>query len=148
MSEVFAHPELHRLAARVRVAERTELPEIAVGERRGPEPVSLTQQRLWFLTRLEGASAAYHIRGAFLLRGVLDLGALVGALRRIVERHESLRTRFGVARRVQPQLVFEEHPRVVRIVGSRDERAPQGREAGIGVAQPIERGARVAPDLA
>ncbi|XXX82580.1 amino acid adenylation domain-containing protein [Sorangium sp. So ce134] len=96
LSEVFAHPELHGLAARVRVAERTELPEIAVGERRGPEPVSLTQQRLWFLTRLEGASAAYHIRGAFRLRGELDRGALVGALRRIVERHESLRTRFGV----------------------------------------------------
>ncbi|WP_438011794.1 amino acid adenylation domain-containing protein [Sorangium sp. So ce321] len=96
LSELFAHPELHRLAARVRVAERTALPEIAVGERRGPEPVSLMQQRLWFLTRLEGASAAYHIRGAFRLRGVLDRGALLGALRRIVERHESLRTRFGV----------------------------------------------------
>jgi amino acid adenylation domain-containing protein len=94
VSELFAHPALWRLAARVSGAARTELPEIPVGARRGPEPVSLAQQRLWFLTQLDGASEAYHIRGAVRLHGALDRAALVAALARILERHESLRTCF------------------------------------------------------
>ena len=96
VSELFEHPELDRLAARVSGAARSALPEIPVAERTGPAPLSLAQQRLWFLSRLPGASAAYHIGGTVRLDGALDRGALVRALARIVERHEALRTCFQV----------------------------------------------------
>lgn len=63
-------------------------------QRAGPLPLSLAQQRLWFLARLdEGTSRAYHSRIALRLRGPLDRQALRAALDRIVERHESVRTR-------------------------------------------------------
>src|SRR6185295_16562496 len=48
----------------------------------------------WFLDRLEGGSPQYNIAGALRLKGRLDVEALEKAIETIVERHESLRTRF------------------------------------------------------
>ncbi|MDR6674757.1 AMP-binding protein, partial [Xanthomonas sp. 1678] len=68
-------------------------------------PLSWSQQRLWFLDRLDAAAgAAYHIAAGLQLDGDLDLAALQAALDRIVARHEALRTCFaseaGVPRQV------------------------------------------------
>ncbi|MGK3122462.1 condensation domain-containing protein, partial [Pseudomonas corrugata] len=58
-------------------------------------PLSLAQQRLWFLDQLDhAASVAYHMPAALHLRGSLDRQVLQRALDRIVARHESLRTTF------------------------------------------------------
>ncbi len=57
-------------------------------------PLSHAQERLWFLWRLDPASAAYNVTGAVRLRGRLEVGALRAALARVVEAHESLRQRF------------------------------------------------------
>ncbi|MDH1265250.1 non-ribosomal peptide synthetase [Pseudomonas sp. GD03944] len=69
-------------------------------------PLSHAQQRLWFLDRLEGASAAYNISSAVKLTGELDVTALQTALQRVLDRHESLRTRFSVDGE-QPHQVIE-----------------------------------------
>ena len=58
-------------------------------------PLSFTQQRLWFVDRLEGQSTEYHIAEAFRLRGKLNRDALEEAISEILARHEILRTRFG-----------------------------------------------------
>ncbi|MFJ8311767.1 MULTISPECIES: amino acid adenylation domain-containing protein, partial [unclassified Streptomyces] len=57
-------------------------------------PVSFTQTRLWFLNRLDPDSAAENVSFVARLSGVLDVGALEGALGDVVSRHESLRTVF------------------------------------------------------
>jgi len=57
-------------------------------------PLSLAQQRLWFLTQMEPGSAAYHIPALLRLSGRLDLDALQAALDAVVARHEALRTTF------------------------------------------------------
>jgi amino acid adenylation domain-containing protein/non-ribosomal peptide synthase protein (TIGR01720 family) len=57
-------------------------------------PMSFSQQRFWFLDRLEPGSALYSIPAAVRLCGALDAGALERAFDAIVERHESLRTTF------------------------------------------------------
>ncbi|MEU4445435.1 amino acid adenylation domain-containing protein [Actinosynnema sp. NPDC050801] len=57
-------------------------------------PLSFPQQRLWFLDQLLPGNTAYNISWAVRLSGPLDLDALTWSLRRIVERHEVLRTCF------------------------------------------------------
>ncbi|WP_405139745.1 amino acid adenylation domain-containing protein [Sphaerisporangium sp. NBC_01403] len=61
----------------------------------GDPPLSYGQERMWFLSRLEGSGgAAYNVFLAHRLRGPLDAGALERAIAEIVARHEVLRTRY------------------------------------------------------
>ncbi|MDV8020306.1 non-ribosomal peptide synthetase [Rhodococcus sp. IEGM 1330] len=55
-------------------------------------PLSSAQQRMWFLNRLDTASAINNVPVALLLRGSLDIDALQAAVLDVVGRHESLRT--------------------------------------------------------
>jgi amino acid adenylation domain-containing protein len=56
--------------------------------------LSFAQQRLWFLTQLEGASATYNMQLVLQLSGSLNVIALTWSLDEIVQRHEVLRTTF------------------------------------------------------
>ncbi len=104
---IFAAPTVRALAERL-TAERTAARPALVPVDRGQDLVlSFAQQRLWFLHRLEGPSAAYNIPLALRLSGELDRDALAAALGDLVDRHEILRTvyedRAGVpAQRVLP----------------------------------------------
>ncbi|HEU4326674.1 MAG TPA: amino acid adenylation domain-containing protein [Roseiflexaceae bacterium] len=60
-------------------------------------PISFGQQRLWFLDQWEPDSPAYNLPQAVQLRGLLDIPALERSLNTIVQRHETLRTRFPVS---------------------------------------------------
>ena len=54
-------------------------------------PLSFTQERLWFLGRLQ-ADDAYNVPVAVELTGNLDASKAIAALEQIVARHEALRT--------------------------------------------------------
>ncbi len=93
--------------------------------RDGDLPLSSSQERLWFLDRLDPGSPLYNISQAFRLTGALDLPALAAALTGIVARHESLRTAFGSVRgrprqRVRPP--FAPPVPVVDLAGLTEER--------------------------
>ena len=63
------------------------------GERANWLPPSFAQERLWFLDRLHPGSAFYNIAYAMWLDGTLDVAVMRRALRGIIRRHETLRTR-------------------------------------------------------
>ncbi|MFD7005395.1 amino acid adenylation domain-containing protein [Rhodococcus jostii] len=75
----------------------THRPELRAAPRPERIPLSLAQTRMWFLNQFDTSSPAYNIAMAFRLTGALDLDALRSAMTDVVERHESLRTRFPMA---------------------------------------------------
>jgi len=61
---------------------------------REPAPLSLAQERLWFLDQLEPGNPFYNVAISQRLSGLLDVRALAVALRSVIERHDALRTVF------------------------------------------------------
>jgi amino acid adenylation domain-containing protein len=95
---VFEHSTLSALAAEVdrlrRGAAGVEVPPIVPVPRDGDLPLSLAQERLWFVDRMEAGTATYHMPFFVRLEGELDEDAFRRALDELVRRHESLRTSF------------------------------------------------------
>ncbi len=90
---LFEAPTVAGLAARVGARAGTGVRKPLTARTR-PErpPLSLAQQRMWFLNRFDTDSAANNIPVAVRFTGDLDLDALRGAVADVVARHESLRT--------------------------------------------------------
>jgi amino acid adenylation domain-containing protein len=113
---LFEEPTVARMAEHVTAARQSTatlqaLP-ISVVERSDALPLSLAQQRFWFLDQWEPGNPAYHISLAIRLRGPLKVSALHGSLNTIIARHEALRTIFAVAngepvQRIMPALSIE-----------------------------------------
>lgn len=57
-------------------------------------PLSFVQQRLWTLNQLDENNISYNIPAAFSLKGNIDKRALESSLKKIISRHEILRTNY------------------------------------------------------
>ncbi len=60
-------------------------------------PLSFAQQRLWFVQQLAPDNKAYNVASVLKLQGPLNIPALEKSLNTVVERHETLRTRFQLS---------------------------------------------------
>ncbi|WP_433512347.1 amino acid adenylation domain-containing protein [Nonomuraea sp. CA-143628] len=65
---------------------------VPAGER---APLSSAQLRLWLLDQMGDGGDAYHVPLVLRLTGRLDHDALLAAVHRLAERHESLRSRYA-----------------------------------------------------
>jgi amino acid adenylation domain-containing protein len=70
------------------------LPPPGEGRQAEARVLSFAQERLWLLDRLHPGEATYNMPGALVVEGPLDIAALTAAFKRVVRRHEILRTRF------------------------------------------------------
>jgi hypothetical protein len=92
--ELFFHPTIAELTAWLQQQTgQSLLPAIELLPRPEHIPLSFSQERLWFLDRLEG-SVQYHLPIVLRLKGGLNKPALQQALQTVIDRHEVLRTVF------------------------------------------------------
>ncbi|MBB4770700.1 amino acid adenylation domain-containing protein, partial [Xanthomonas arboricola] len=116
---VFEHPTVRELAAYVDHKAAAALPPVCPVVDQSEHPLSFSQQRLWFLDRLEGGSAHYNLPIAVRLRGELDATALQRALDALIERHHVLRTSFAGNAEQAHQIVRAPMPAPLRRVDLR-----------------------------
>ncbi len=95
ISHIFDYPTIALLSEQLVSAKAgVVLPPVsAVDPRPKHIPLSFSQERLWFIDKLEG-SLAYHVPAVLRLKGKLQTDALGLSLKTIVNRHEVLRTFF------------------------------------------------------
>jgi non-ribosomal peptide synthetase component F/acyl carrier protein len=109
---VFEAPTIAELAGRVEALRQEGgapvMPPIEPAPRGAPLPLSFSQERLWFLDRLDPGSALYNVASARRLFGPLDAPVLERALREVVRRHEVLRTTFALADGRPVQVIHDE----------------------------------------
>ncbi|MFE3542443.1 amino acid adenylation domain-containing protein [Nocardia sp. NPDC059177] len=90
---LFEVPTVGALAQRLtETAGAGARPALVAGERPARIPLSLAQQRMWFLNQFDPESVAYNIPMAVRLHGGIDVEALRAAVGDLVARHETLRT--------------------------------------------------------
>ncbi|MFC8141644.1 amino acid adenylation domain-containing protein [Streptomyces paradoxus] len=92
-----------RLAGRRRT-RRSAIPE---ADRNAPLRLSYGQEQMWFLNRLDPDSTQYLVPLLVRLTGALDAGVLADAWQRLTDRHEILRTRYGLHGEEPVQIVSE-----------------------------------------
>ncbi|MEO4048125.1 amino acid adenylation domain-containing protein [Pseudomonas sp. CAU 1711] len=93
---LFEAPRLWQMAERIDACGRApdSLPALRPVARQARMPLSLSQQRLWLVDRLQGASAAYNMAATLRLRGALDVEALRATFAALLQRHEVLRSAY------------------------------------------------------
>ncbi|MGH8083128.1 MAG: condensation domain-containing protein, partial [Lysobacter sp.] len=103
LATLFAQPVLadwaqtfdaHRADPHPHDPDLHDLPDIEPTRHDSELPMSFAQQRLWFLSRMDGVSESYNMPLALELHGELDHAALQRSLDRVFARHEGLRTVF------------------------------------------------------
>ncbi|MET9488541.1 amino acid adenylation domain-containing protein [Nocardia sp. NPDC006630] len=101
---VFEVPTVRALAAFLESQATGDRIPLAARPRPELIPLSLAQQRMWFVNQLEPAAAVYNMPVVLQLTGELDAAALQRAVADVVARHESLRTVYpevdGIAHQV------------------------------------------------
>ncbi|HSL81320.1 MAG TPA: amino acid adenylation domain-containing protein, partial [Thermoanaerobaculia bacterium] len=113
LAALFEEPTLGGLARRIEEAEAGSVvppvTRLTPAERAAGVPLSLAQQRLWFLEQLGlTGSSAHHIVQALALSGELSVPALEHAVAALVRRHEVLRTRIVEADEGLPRQVIDD----------------------------------------
>ncbi|AKU98435.1 Malonyl CoA-acyl carrier protein transacylase [Labilithrix luteola] len=110
MGVAFEHPTVARLAAWLDGATAHEAAlRVPRRDDAGPAPLSLMQQRVWYLEQLQLGRTVFHVPSAHRLRGAIDEGAFGRAFDEMVRRHDVLRTVIAVvgdapAQRVLPSV--------------------------------------------
>ena len=100
LHHIFEFPTVAGLARAIEARAETDqdlrLPPLVSIPRDGELPLSLAQQRLWFLDQLEPGSTVYNSPAAVRFTGALNSVALEQAFNEVVRRHEVLRTSFSI----------------------------------------------------
>ncbi|GMX60226.1 non-ribosomal peptide synthase/polyketide synthase [Paenibacillus elgii] len=125
LRDVFRYTTVEEMAQAIsRMGEHrfVSIPKI---EEKEYYPLSSAQKRLYILHQLEGAEQSYNMPGAMLLEGALDRERIEEAFRRLVERHETLRTGFEMVNGEPMQRVSREADFTVEYVQASDREAAE-----------------------
>lgn len=109
LKSLFEHSELQAFVQAFKTSSSVHVPLVAQ-ERSTSLPLSYAQERQWFLWQLAPDSAAYHIPAALRLKGDLDVPALERSFSSLIERHETLRTRFLLEGEQAVQVIAQATP--------------------------------------
>ncbi|WP_342026020.1 non-ribosomal peptide synthase/polyketide synthase [Cytobacillus pseudoceanisediminis] len=112
MIDFFANPTIAYLSLHieriVKAQKKTGGQPLMRISRKGKVPLSLSQQRLWFLHQLDPNGTNYNIPFAVRLQGSLNIDAFRWSLNEIIRRHEALRTVFREYDGEPEQIILDE----------------------------------------
>jgi len=109
LTDIFSLPTIRKLAAVIGTKAEDKYSAVESAEKKGYYPVSSAQKRLFVLHIMDGAHATnYNMPHAFSIKGPLDKSRVELAFKRLIQRHESLRTSFTIMENEPVQVV---HPK-------------------------------------
>ncbi|MEW9702928.1 amino acid adenylation domain-containing protein, partial [Paenibacillus sp. SI8] len=108
LREVFQALTIEHMAQVIEHKETQVLASIPSAQENEYYPVSSAQKRVYILSNLEGGELGYNMPGVVQAQGSLDRNRLEEAFRKLIARHESLRTSFELANGEPVQRIHRE----------------------------------------
>ncbi|MGD2087210.1 MAG: amino acid adenylation domain-containing protein [Candidatus Aminicenantes bacterium] len=94
LAEIFKTPTIRKLSAYIKNQGEERYAPIEPVEEKEYYELSSVQKRLYVIYQLNENSTVYNIHTVLLLEGKVDKGKLENIFRKLIQRHESLRTSF------------------------------------------------------
>ncbi|MFA0963319.1 amino acid adenylation domain-containing protein [Roseivirga sp. BDSF3-8] len=94
LEDIFLFPVLEELARHHDTIERDATPVITPAPQCDDYPLTSSQYRIWLACQFSANPVSYNVVTAYTLEGRFDINALRQAFEALLQRHESLRTRF------------------------------------------------------
>jgi amino acid adenylation domain-containing protein len=94
LNDLFSNPTIRSLAAVIDQKQPADYQKLTPAPQQAYYPLSSAQKRLWMLDQFAGTQAAYNVPGSYWLSGGLNVAAFERSFYQLIQRHESLRTRF------------------------------------------------------
>ena len=107
LKEIFKSPSIRKISAYIQGAEKEKYAVIEPAEKKEYYVLSSAQKRLYVLQRLDPGSAAYNMLSIVPLEKDIDVERLEETFRKLIARHESLRTSFQMVNNQPVQKVHE-----------------------------------------
>ncbi|RKP54146.1 amino acid adenylation domain-containing protein [Cohnella endophytica] len=125
LRELFSNPTVQKLAAWIEAnAIPSEYARIEPTGRQEYYTISSAQKRMIVLQQMDPKATAYNMPVVLTLEGMLDRVRLEEAFRKLIARHEPLRTRFVLTEGEPVQQVLEDVPFAISFaVGTEEEAA-------------------------
>ncbi|WP_336604367.1 amino acid adenylation domain-containing protein, partial [Paenibacillus sp. MMS18-CY102] len=108
LREVFQYSTIEQMAEVISGKEHNRVGSIPVLEERTYYPVSSAQKQLYILSQLEGGELSYNLPLIMMMEGALDRERLEEAFRKLIRRHEALRTGIELVNGEPVQRVHED----------------------------------------
>lgn len=94
LRSVFLHPTIRQLAKCLGEQGREGFQPIPTAPAAPSYPLSPNQEGIWMAAQANNGGLAYNMTGIYSVEGPLSVPALEAAIRKVIIRHESLRTGF------------------------------------------------------
>ncbi|MGD2089474.1 MAG: amino acid adenylation domain-containing protein [Candidatus Aminicenantes bacterium] len=105
--EFFNKPTIRKLAKHLKKIAKSSHSSITLVEKKEYYELSSAQKRMYIVHQMETESKTYNISGIFWLIGTLNRKQMAETFKKLIRRHESLRTSFSMINHELVQVVHE-----------------------------------------
>jgi tyrocidine synthetase-3 len=108
LGEIFRSPTIKSISEYIEKKEKSIYEDIKAVENMEYYPVSSAQKRMYMLYQMNEESVGYNMPGAMVIEGSLDIARLETSFKKLISRHETLRTSFKILEEKIVQIVNKE----------------------------------------
>jgi len=119
LEDIFRIQTIRGIAEYIKESDKTQYLSIKKAEKKEYYALSSAQKRLYILQQLDTENCVYNIPIITFLEGPLDKEKFAATFKKLIQRHESLRTSFEVVKDEPVQKVHKEVEFEIEILGVR-----------------------------
>ncbi|WP_281819884.1 non-ribosomal peptide synthetase, partial [Vallitalea longa] len=113
---IFLMPTIKQIAQVLSTMHNDDIEIIDIAHKKDYYPLSSAQKRLYTLQQLEEGTTSYNIPNIVEIQGTIEEECLQNAFKKLLDRHETLRTSFEIVNDEPVQMIHDEIDACVEVI--------------------------------